>query len=156
MDITPLEALLAAQEWRAADQESRRLLLANGDVGGFSGLDPDEVLDIDCGLLRTIDDAWSAVSSGRFGLTSQAEVLAAVRTEGLSRKVTWRRFGTEVGWVRNGVWVDEDSLDYDANAPAGHLPWVPGTLPTVATGPTYEVLFLFYKIVADCAGAQGV
>ena len=145
MVTAALEALLAAGQWRAADRESRRRLLEHADRGGFSGLDPAEVTAIDCAVLTAIDRAWGAASDGRFGLRPQSEALTAVRAEGLSRKVTWRRFGTELGWVQDGRWLDEESLLYDIDAPPGHLPWVIGTLPTVATGRTYEVLFLFYK-----------
>lgn len=152
MSTSALETLLAAGEWRAADQETRRLLLEEGDRGGFIGLDPDEVPELDCALLTAIDAAWRAASDGRFGLTAQSELLAAIRAEGHPRKTTWRHFGARVGWVGDDGWVEEPALDYRADAPIGHLPWVPGTLPTVATGPTYEVFFLFYKLFDECTG----
>ena len=100
MSVSALENLLAAGEWRAADEETRRLLLEEGDRGGFAGLDPDEVLQLDCTLLTGIDVAWRTASDGRYGLSVQSELLSAIRAEGHPRKTTWRLFGTRVGWVK--------------------------------------------------------
>ena len=155
MSVSALEDLLAAGEWRAADKETRRLLLEEGDRGGFTGLDPDEVLQLDCTLLKGIDAAWRKASEGRYGLSVQSGLLSAIRAEGHPRKTTWRLFGTQVGWVGSDGWIDESGLSYRADAPAGHLPWVPGMLPTVSTGRTYEVLFLFYKVFDECGGDDG-
>jgi hypothetical protein len=155
MTTSALEALLAAGEWGAADRETRRLLLTEGDQGGFRGLDPDEILRLECGLLLAIDDAWRRASDGRYGFTVQSELLSATRAEGHSRKTTWRLFGKRVGWMGDQGWIGEADVEHRGDAPAGHLPWVPGTMPTVATGPTYEVLFLFYKQFDDCGAGDG-
>jgi hypothetical protein len=144
-----LEALLKAGEWRAADEETRRLLLTAADRGGFTGLDPGEVATLDCSLLVAIDRVWHKASAGRFGFAVQSEILSDVRGAEYRPKKTWRLFGTRVGW-RDGRWVEADELAYTIDAEPGHLPWVPGTLPTVATGPTYEVFFLFYQQFDEC------
>ena len=81
MSVSALENLLAAGEWRAADEETRRLLLEEGDRGGFAGLDPDEVLQLDCTLLTGIDVAWRTASDGRYGLSVQSELLSAIRAD---------------------------------------------------------------------------
>lgn len=153
MNISPLNVLLAAGEWRAADEETRRLLLADVDEGGFSGLDPKEVPDLDCSLILAIDTAWLEATGGRFGFTPQAKILALVRADGYRRNAVWRIFGTRVGWVE-GEWIGPDQLSYTINSPAGHLPWVPGAVPTVSTGSTFESLFLFYGHFTDCASEQ--
>ncbi len=89
-DVTsPLRALLAAGEWRAADHETLRLLIADADVGGYIGLDPDEAATVDCDLLRSIDAAWREASDDRFGFTPQAEALRVARDRGLPRADTW-------------------------------------------------------------------
>ncbi len=151
-DVTsPLRVLLAAGEWQAADAETRRLLIADADVGGYVGLDPDEAARIDCGLLLAIDDAWAGASDGRFGLTAQSRILNEVRARDLPRSDTWRMFGRTVGWVDGREWLEEDGLQYGADAPAGHLPWIPGTTTAVNTGRVYEGFFLFYARFADCA-----
>ena len=153
MDTSALDGLLAAGEWKAADEETRRLLLADADEGGFVGLDPVEVPTLDCDLLLAIDHAWREASHGRYGFTAQGDILTAVRAEGYGPKKTWRVFGTRIGW-RQRRWLDAGDLSYVADAPEGHLPWVPGTLPIVSTGRTYEVLFLFYRLFDDCVTAH--
>lgn len=155
MDLTTLLASLAAHDWRAADEETGRLLLADGDEGGFAGLEPHEVKGLDCVLLLSIDRAWSDASDGRFGFAAQADVLAAVRADGLVRKAAWRVFGTRTGWVGADGWAaDRSGLTYDLTAPVGHLPWFPATFPTVATGRTFEVLDWFYDHFSGCADSE--
>ena len=150
-DVTsPLRALLAAGEWRAADHETRRLLIADADVGGYVGLDPDEAAAVDCGLLLSIDAAWREASDDRFGFTPQADALRVARDRGLPRSDTWRAFGRSVGWVDGREWLEEDGLRYEAEAPTGHLPWLPGTTTAVNTGRIYEGFFLFYGRFASC------
>jgi hypothetical protein len=157
METSALETLLAAGEFRAADDETRRLLLADADDGGFVGLDPSEVPTLDCALLLAIDEAWAEASNGRYGLTAQSEILAAVRAEDHSRKETWRVFGTRVGWFEasDAGWFEASDVGYSGDADVGHLPWIPGIWPTVSTGRPYEVLFLFYRHYARCMNIAG-
>jgi hypothetical protein len=155
METSALETLLAACEWRAADDETSRLLLVDADDGGFSGLDPSEVPTLDCALLLAIDEAWAKASDGRYGLAAQSEILAAVRAEGYSRKKMWRAFGTRVGWFHDAGWFEVSDVGYSVDAPDGHLPWIPGIWPTVSTGRPYEVLFLFYRHFAECVEIAG-
>jgi hypothetical protein len=147
---SPLRALLGAGEWKAADLETRRLLIARADTGGYAGIDPDEAASVECSLLRAIDEAWSEASAGRFGFSAQAKALAAARSRSLPRADTWRAFGRTVGWVEGREWIEEGALTYEATAPAGHLPWVPGTATVVNTGRVYEVFFQFYARFAEC------
>lgn len=151
MDTGALEALLAAGEWRAADDETRRLLLGAGDQGGFAGLESAETALLDCALLKAIDRSWSNATEGRYGIEVQSRILAEIRGEGLPRKTTWRLFGLRVGWVDSNGWAEADDVLDMADGPPGHLPWIPGTMPTVATGRTYDMLFEFYKRFDECA-----
>jgi len=101
--------------------------LADADVGGYIGLDPDEAATVDCDLLRSIDAAWREVSDDRFGFTPQAEALRVARDRGLPRADTWRAFGRTVGWVDGREWLEEDGVRYE-----------------------YEGFFLFYGRFANC------
>ena len=153
METSVLKTLLAAGEWRAADDETRRLLLVDADDGGFTGLDPSEVPTLDCALLLAIDEAWAKASKGQYGLTAQSEILAAVRAEDHSQKEMWRTFGTRVGWFNDAGWSEASEVGYSSDGGAGHLPWIPGIWPTVSTGRPYEVLFLFYRHFSRCTEA---
>ncbi len=149
--ISPLRALLAAAEWKAADLETRRLLVAGADTGGYAGLDADEAARVECDLLRAIDAEWVDATGGRFGFTPQAQALAAARDAALPRADTWRAFGRAVGWVDGRVWVEESGLQYTIDAPPGHLPWLPGSGTVVNTGRVYDAFFEFYARFAACS-----
>lgn len=151
-DLTsPLRALLAAGEWKAADLETRRLLIAEADTGGYTGLDANEAARVECELLRSIDAAWGDASDGRFGFSAQALALADARSATLPLADTWRAFGRTVGWVDGREWAEEDDLQYDIDAPPGHLPWLPGSGTVVNTGRVYEGFFAFYVRFAACS-----
>jgi len=147
---SPLRALLAAGEWKAADLETRRLLIDEADIGGYAGLDADEAGAVGCDLLRSIDAAWLEASDGRFGFTAQAAVLAEARSLDLPRTDTWRSFGAALGWVEGREWLEENGILYDLAAPPGHLPWLPGSTTVVNTGRVYEGFFQFYARFATC------
>jgi GUN4-like len=147
-----LETLLHDGHWEAADVETRRLLIENVDIGGYVGVDADEAGDLDCALLASIDAAWAAVTDGRFGFAAQQRQLTAVMDEGFTGNDTWRQFGRAVGWVEGREWIDDDAIIYDASAPEGHLPYVPGASTAVNTGRIYEGFVRFYARVASCLG----
>jgi len=145
-----LRTLLGDGHWQAADLETRRLLVANVDVGGYVGVDADEASELDCALLVAVDAAWASASDGRFGFSAQRRQLAAVMDEGFTGNDTWRQFGRAVGWVTGREWIDEDAVTYDASAPEGHLPYVPGSATVVVTGRIYEAFVIFYARLATC------
>lgn len=146
-----LRALLESREWEAADRETRRLLVADADVGGYTGVDADEAAEIDCDLLRSVDAAWSEASGGRFGFSAQRAVLGTVMAEQLPLNETWRVFGREVGWVEGREWIEPDEVRYADDAPDGHLPYVPGFGTVVNTGRAYDGLLSFYDRLGRCA-----
>lgn len=145
-----LTTLLADALWEAADLETRRLLVENVDVGGYVGVDADEAGEVDCTLLAAIDEAWAAASDGHFGFSAQEAQLSSVMDEGFTGNDTWRQFGRAVGWVQGREWIDDDDVTYDASAPKGHLPYVPGASTVVNTGRIYEGFVRFYAKVASC------
>jgi hypothetical protein len=147
-----LRALLEAHEWHAADDETRKLLVEDADVGGFIGVDADEASLLRCDLLVAIDDAWTSASDGHFGLKTQQRILATELTDAFATNETWRSFGREVGWVRGREWIEAGDLIYSLDAPMGHLPYIPGIGTVVTTGRVYEAFLAFYNRVADCIG----
>ena len=54
-----LRTLLEARNWKAADLETQRVLVADADIGGYQGVDADEAATIACDLLLAVDAAWS-------------------------------------------------------------------------------------------------
>jgi WD40 repeat protein len=132
VDLSELKSHLQAQDWQAADAETRRILQTyvhpNGDIFGspLPTLIPPEVL-------QTIDQLWVEASDGRFGFNPQLEIWETVRAENpADSTVAAKAFGERVGWTRptpdpdNFVspdWLTEPELTYSLDAPVGHLPW---------------------------------
>jgi GUN4-like len=148
----PLAALLDATQWRAADLETRRLLIEDADVGGYVGVDADEAGELSCELLAAIDTLWATASDGRFGFAAQERILARVMDEGFGGNDTWREFGRAVGWVAGREWIEDTDVVHDITAPEGHLPYVPGSSTVVNTGRIYEGFVRFYARVGTCLG----
>ncbi len=147
---TALSALLTSRDWRSADEETRRLLVDDVDIGGYVGVDADEAARLDCDLLRAVDELWVATTNGHFGLSTQGDILASVIAEELPPNDAWRTFGRRVGWVSGREWIESDDVTYSLDAPVGHLPYVPGIGTVVITGRIYEGYLRFYRRVADC------
>ena len=141
---SPLRALLGAGEWQAADLETRRLLIAHADTGGYAGIDPDEAAAVECDLLRSIDEAWSDASAGRFGFSAQAARPGRGPKPPPSASRHLAGVRRTVGWVDGREWLEEDGSRTRPARPPGHLPWLPGTSTVVNTGRVYEGFFQFY------------
>lgn len=111
----PLQSLLEAMSWQAANEETRRLLLHLVGSREDEYLDPKQLKKLPCDELQIIDQLWTHYSYGRFGLGVQGRVWQAVGQD-------INRFGDIVGWRHEGVFIDEARLIYDLSAPIGHLP----------------------------------
>jgi len=120
VDYTPLRELLAAKDFKAADAETRRLLivLAGPEAlkrGWVYFAEVKKIPDVD---FVTIDRLWQFFSGGKFGFTPQRKVWRKVRG-------AFDKFAEEVSWFtdkwQNRNWPDEFVYD-EKEAPAGHLP----------------------------------
>lgn len=132
VDLTVLRQRLKAQDWRAADAETRRILETwvhpKGDVFGSplaTNIPPE--------VLQTLDQLWTEASGGRFGFTAQKKIWDQVRAKHPDNTDTAAKaFGDRVGWTRSKPdpenfvapeWLTEPELNYSQQAPVGHLPW---------------------------------
>jgi len=119
MDYGKLQQLLAAQEWRKADEETRRVMLkvANREKEGW--LDKESIDNFPCEDLRTIDRLWVHYSNGHFGFSVQKRIWQQLGgkidydTEGL---------GDAVGWRKDGKWLNYNDLTFSLASPTGHFP----------------------------------
>ncbi len=115
IDYTPLRDYLKQKEWRIADYETYRVMLKavgrqEGDV-----LRTSDMAEFPCEDLTTICRLWSQYTGDQFGFKAQVAVWE--RT-----KPNWERFGAEVGWTNNGLWIDHNKVQYHQDAPKGHFP----------------------------------
>lgn len=123
-----LQQYLKANNWAAADQETRRLLSPSPDPYGPIA----STLSLD--LLRAIDQAWLEASEGRFGLSPQAKIWQqAIAQHPDNSEAAVNLFRDRVGWKltsprlefhdTSSDWLNEGELNDSIQAPVGHLPW---------------------------------
>ena len=137
IDYKTLQDLLVAKAWRAADQETQRLLLQA--CGRESGrLSDEDIRQLPCRDLYTIDYLWLHYSDGVFGFSVQQDIWKSVGGgtntsysdwDRFSKSRTkwrvnspWHRFSGRVGWRVKETWLSYDRLTFSLEAPKGHLP----------------------------------
>lgn len=124
IDYRQLESLLAAQKWQEADRETAAImlwisqqeekgLLTLEDIQKFPKLD-----------LYTIDHLWVNYSRGRFGLSRQNQIWQSVGGTVNAKYDIWYQFCKQVGWRIKDSWVKYDEMQFNLNAPQGHLPFL--------------------------------
>ncbi|VFQ72450.1 unnamed protein product [Cuscuta campestris] len=122
-----LERHLSARNFRQADEETRRLLIAlAGDAAQERGyVFFSEVQFIPAPDLRRIDSLWREYSDGRFGYSVQKKIWDRVDgdfTE-LFMKIGWmKKLETEVVQYNYRSFPDEFSWELGDDVPEGHLP----------------------------------
>ncbi|MGG6240689.1 GUN4 domain-containing protein [Nodosilinea sp. AN01ver1] len=127
-DFSDLEAMLAAERWQEADQETARIMFES------VGLDPrndffsvDNIQTFPCDTLQALDELWVSASDNRFGFSVQRKIyVEACRgsTNEGSNEAAFGCFVEQVGWP--SVWEREpqpSQVTYSTASPPGHLPW---------------------------------
>lgn len=119
-DYTKLRDLLAAENYQAADLETRKVMVWVCRAVKQAESHPQDSLPFPCKDLQTINRLWVYYSEGRFGFSVQKQIYLAVDRD-------YEQFGDRVGWRADGEWVNYHYLQFDRSAPQGHLPritWV--------------------------------
>ncbi|MGL6283607.1 MAG: GUN4 domain-containing protein, partial [Microcoleaceae cyanobacterium] len=131
-----LEKYLANGEWKAADNETSKLILKLVGVenltlelmvGETQGWLNDELIEkIPYSGLCEIDRLWLTYSDGRFGFSVQKNIWLS-QCGGQVDKYNYKaieKLGDFVGWRKQGTW-DIEGVKFTISAPPGHLPLVP-------------------------------
>ena len=119
---TKLETLLKAQNFKEADQETGRLVLALANRQREGWLRLEDAEKFPCKELRTIDNLWLKYSQGKFGISVQQEIYKNLGgTKEWDDKV-WKSFADRVGWRQSESWLSYNKFDFSLSAPTGHLP----------------------------------
>ncbi len=136
VDYTKLRDLLAAGDWEEADKETAALILKVAGRVLERSLEREDLRDLSCKDLSTIDQLWLKYSNGKFGFSLQKKIYHSVGRSwyvwkayqlGGATKEYYKRyktaFGEKVGWREGGEWKQfRDSVN--PNTPyMGHLPW---------------------------------
>nr|WP_258560619.1 GUN4 domain-containing protein [Cylindrospermopsis raciborskii] len=129
--LSKLEALLKAKNFKEADLETDRVMLAVANRQSEGWLRIEDAENFPCKELRTIDNLWLKYSQGKFGISVQQEIYKNLGGTKQFDYDVWISFGKMVGWFnQTGSWLDYSDLNFSLSAPTGHLP----TLNT-GTGP---------------------
>lgn len=122
VDYTTLQKLLAAQMFKAADEETCKLMLhiTDSEVRGCPSIESMEAFPGND--LSTIDWLWKRYSAGKFGFSIQQQIYQALGGKINFNYSIWRNFGERVGWFLENHWLDYSSLSFEHYAPSGHLP----------------------------------
>jgi hypothetical protein len=121
INYTKLRDLLAQGQWKEANQETSDLLLRVSNREKEGWLRREDVKNLSCEDLRTMDKLWVAYSKGKFGFSVQRQIYRSLGgTEELNQSILWK-FGDRVGWRVNGSWIFYNNATL-TKAQSGHLP----------------------------------
>jgi hypothetical protein len=129
IDYTNLESLLQAQNFRAADLETEKIMLAVANREKERWLRTEDAEKFPCKELRTIDQLWLKYSRGKFGISVQQKIYQSLGGTREYNGDVWRSMGDRVGWRQRGQWLSYSDYNFSQTAPSGHLPasvWVGG------------------------------
>ncbi|RAM51082.1 MAG: transcriptional regulator [Hapalosiphonaceae cyanobacterium JJU2] len=124
VDYTRLRDLLAADNWKEADEETLAVMLKASGREKEGWLDVESIENFPCTDLRTIDQLWVKYSNGRFGFSVQKRIWESVGGGLDADYETFKKFGDRVGWRVKGNWIDyPGNVNFSTSAPEGHLPY---------------------------------
>ncbi len=121
-DYTQLRNLLAAEEWKKADEETRAQMLKGSkreEKGGW--LDRGEIERFPWQDLRIINRLWVKYSNGRFGFSIQKQLWLSVYVTKNNDFEIEKSLGDRVGWRVNNNWLNYEQLTFAPSAAEGHL-----------------------------------
>lgn len=135
VDYTRLGDLLAAKQWKQADEETFALMLKAAGREKEGWLDYTSIENFPCIDLRTIDQLWVKYSRGCFGFSVQKGIWESLGGKpGVFNEETWFNFGERVGWRTtrhhqilfvtwtSRKWSYYSQINFNQDAPQGHLP----------------------------------
>jgi hypothetical protein len=125
VDYHSLQKLLAAGQWRKANDKTERLMLQAANRESQGWLSGPTIANFPCADLNIIDRLWKQYSQGKFGFTSQFPIF--IETGNQPGKLVdidaYEKFGDRIGWRQQQEWIDfKENLTYSLDAPTGHLP----------------------------------
>lgn len=125
VDYNSLAKLLSTGQWRKANDETRNLLLQATGRKATGWVKTDDIKELSCWDLKTVDDLWKQYSQERFGFSIQLPIYLETGNKPgkLVGDDAYLKFGDRLGWRKNGDWIIFiENLNYTLDAPVGHLP----------------------------------
>ncbi|RCJ36994.1 hypothetical protein A6770_15340 [Nostoc minutum NIES-26] len=123
VDYHKLENLLKAGQWKAADEETTRLMLKIAGREQQGWLDIEDINKFPCTDLRTIDQIWVRCSNGHFGFSVQKRIWQEVGGKRFANINIYITFCQYVGWYKDPEgWLMYEQITFNTKSPEGHLP----------------------------------
>ncbi len=123
LDYKILQNLLSRQKWKEADLETWGLLCDALGKRRRSYLYPQELTQLPCADLLTIDHLWVKYSKGQFGFSIQSQIYENVERD-------YGKFCDQIGWLTYNPHNPSEGLQFKLSALSGHLPsriWTAGS-----------------------------
>ncbi|MGC8451938.1 MAG: GUN4 domain-containing protein, partial [Cylindrospermopsis raciborskii] len=117
-----LETLLKAQDFRAADEETDKVILAVAKREEEGYLRREDAEKFPCKELRSIDQLWLKYSRGKFGISVQQQIYQSLGGTKEYNSDVWESMADRVGWRQGGIWLAYSDLNFSQIAPSGLLP----------------------------------
>ncbi|MFB2646249.1 GUN4 domain-containing protein [Raphidiopsis sp. BLCC-F218] len=129
-----LETLLKAQDFRAADLETDKVMVAVANRENEGWLRIEDAEKFPCKELRSIDQLWLKYSRGKFGISVQQQIYQSLGGTKEYNSDVWESMADRVGWRQRGQWLSYSDLNFSQTAPSGHLPVLGGRVALVRVG----------------------
>ena len=123
VDYTKLRDLLAAGNWKEADQETDKVMCQAAGRGSEGWLRVKDIDNFPYEDLRIINQLWLHYSDGKFGFSVQKEIYESLGGTREYNEKVFVDFCARVGWRKGGNWLNYSELTFNLNAPTAHLPW---------------------------------
>ena len=121
-DYTQLRNLLAAGDWKKADEKTRAFMLRGCNREREGWLDRGEIERFPWQDFRIINRLWVEYSNGRFGFSVQYQIWQSVEVEKNDDFEVEKSLGYRVGWRVNKNWLSYNNFTFTLSAAKGHLP----------------------------------
>ena len=115
---------LANGRWRAADEETSKVMLEVAEQKERGFLMPEDIDKFPCEDLRIINQLWLKFSGDRFGFSVQKEIYESLGGTKIGYdKEVWNDFVDRVGWRKGKNWLSYSGLASTfQDSLRGHLP----------------------------------
>ena len=118
-----LARLVNAGEWRAADQETYRLMITTVEKGEGQWFEEEDLENFPCEDLRAIDNLWVRASNGHFGFSVQKKIWEKCGSP-MSYNDDYKKFMEAVGWRSGDDFVRYSQYKFlPTLSPRGELPF---------------------------------
>jgi hypothetical protein len=141
IDYSLLDKLLFTKNWKEADEITYTIIIKlllqkdcniNKNDEGYKYINSDNILQIPYEDLLIINYLWIKHSQGHFGYSVQKQILQRLLLLNNIEKLNIVKtnesicdeFVRQIGWKKEGEYLRYRQLNFDLDAPEGHLPTI--------------------------------